>query len=60
MKLDPETNYFIAPVFKCSIKQNSDKTTVEYIKTPEKEWAEFVGETLEAVHSGWTNTYLCY
>jgi hypothetical protein len=60
MKLDPETNYFIAPVFKCSIKQNSDKTTVDYIETPEKEWAEFVAEPLEGVSSGWTNTYLCY
>jgi branched-chain amino acid transport system substrate-binding protein len=60
MKLDPETNYFIAPVFKCSIHQNSNKTTVDYIETPEKEWAEFVAEPLEGVSSGWTNTYLCY
>ena len=60
LKLDTETNYFIAPVYKCSVKSNSDKITVEYIAPPEKEWAEFVGEPLEGVSSGWTNTYLCY
>ncbi len=60
MKLDPETKYFIAPVFKCLIKENTLKPTVEYIETPETEWAEFAGEPLEGVSSGWTNTYLCY
>lgn len=60
MKLDTETNYFIAPVFKCSIKQKSGKAEVEYVDTPEKEWAEFVAEPLEGPSSGWTNTYLCY
>jgi branched-chain amino acid transport system substrate-binding protein len=60
MKLDPETNYFITPVFKCSINQNAGKATVDYIETPEKEWAEFIAQPLEGVSSGWTNTYLCY
>ena len=60
MKLDPETNYFIAPVFKCSINKIQVKYTVDYIETPEKEWAEFIAQPFEGVSSGWTNTYLCY
>lgn len=60
MTLDTETNYFITPVFKCYIKQNSGKAEVECIETPEKEWADFVAEPLEGPSSGWTNTYLCY
>jgi hypothetical protein len=60
MKLDQETNYFIAPVCKCSMKQNSETLIVERIEIPEKEWAEFVELPTEGVSSGWTNTYLCY
>lgn len=60
MKLDPETNYFITPVYKCSIKPNSAKDVIDCIETPEKEWADFVRKQSEGVSSGWTNTYLCY
>jgi branched-chain amino acid transport system substrate-binding protein len=60
MKLDPETNYFIAPVCKCSIKQNSATPVVEWMENPEKEWTGFVESPTEGVSSGWTNTYLCY
>jgi hypothetical protein len=60
MKLDPETNYFITPVYKCSVPKNSDKRSIEYIETPEKEWKAFVEIPTEGVSSGWTNTYLCY
>ena len=60
MKLDPETNYFIAPVCKCSIKQNSGTPMVEQMAVPEKEWTSFVEDPTEGVSSGWTNTYLCY
>jgi hypothetical protein len=60
MKLDPETNYFIAPVCKCSIKQNSGTPGVEWIEIPEKEWNDFVEVPTQGVSSGWTNTYLCY
>ncbi len=60
MKLDPETNYFITPVYKCSLPQNAPELIFECIGNPEKEWAAFVGQSTEGVSSGWTNTYLCY
>jgi branched-chain amino acid transport system substrate-binding protein len=60
MRLDPETNYFIAPVYKCSISQNSVKLSIECIDTPEDEWKTFVQIPTEGATSGWTNTYLCY
>ena len=60
MKLDPETNYFIAPVCKCSIPQNSDKLSIEFIETTENDWAGFVEIPTEGISSGWANTYLCY
>jgi branched-chain amino acid transport system substrate-binding protein len=60
MKLDTETNYFIAPVYKCSVPQNSDKLSIHIIETPENEWRAFVEIPTEGVSSGWTNTYLCY
>ena len=60
MKLDPETNYFIAPVYKCSLSQNSGKCSIHFIETPESEWKAFVETPSEGVSSGWTNTYLCY
>ena len=60
MKLDAETNYFIAPVCKCSVKQNSEIPGVEWMEIPQKEWTGFVDDPIEGVSSGWTNTYLCY
>lgn len=60
MKLDPETNYFIAPVYKCSVPQNSDKLSIHIIENPKNEWVAFVETPTEGVSSGWTNTYLCY
>ncbi len=60
MKLDAETNYFITPVCKYSIKQNSEIPGVEWMEIPQKEWTGFVDDPIEGVSSGWTNTYLCY
>ena len=60
MLLDEQTNYFISPVYKCSIKKHSAKMEVECIDHPEAAWEAFVKEPLEGVSSGWTNTYLCY
>ena len=60
MKLDAETNYFIAPVYKCSIKKNTATAIIEPVEFAEKEWAAFVAMPSEGVSSGWTNTYLCY
>jgi hypothetical protein len=58
--LDPETNYFIAPVYRCSLPKKSDNISIEYIENPKKEWRDFVADPLQGVSSGWTNTYLCY
>ena len=60
MKLDPETNYFIAPVYKCSVPQHSGKRSIDCIENPENEWKAFEEIPSEGVSSGWTNTYLCY
>lgn len=60
MKLDPETNYFVAPVYKCSVPKNSVDRSIDFIETPENEWAAFVEIPTEGISSGWTNTYLCY
>ena len=60
IKLDLETNYFIAPVCKCSIKQNSGTLMIEWMEIPEKDWTGFVEIPTEVVSSGWMNTYLCY
>jgi branched-chain amino acid transport system substrate-binding protein len=60
MKLDPETNYFVAPVYKCSVPKNSVNRSIDFIETPENEWEEFVEIPTEGISSGWTNTYLCY
>ena len=60
IKLDIETNYFVAPVCKCSIKQNSATPLIEWMEIPEKEWTTFVNIPNEVVSSGWMNTYLCY
>lgn len=60
MKLDPETNYFLAPVYKCSLPLKSVELSIDFIDNPLNEWKEFVGLGTEGVSSGWTNTYLCY
>ena len=60
MKLDPVTNYFIAPVCKYSIKQSSGTAMVEWMEIREIEWTGFVDNPIEGASSGWTNTYLCY
>lgn len=60
LKLDRETNYFVAPVCKCSMKQYAGTLEVEWTDVPEKEWRSFVECPADGVSSGWTNTYLCY
>jgi len=60
MKLDTETNYFVSPVYRCSLPQHSDKLLIEKVEFPEQEWAGFTGDPFNGASSGWTNTYLCY
>ena len=60
MRLDDETNYFVASVIKCSVKPHSAKIEMQPVEHPQEEWEAFVKEPIEGATSGWTNTYLCY
>lgn len=60
MQLDDETNYFVTPVIKCSVKPQTVKIVMQIIEHPQTEWEAFVMEPIEGASSGWTNTYLCY
>ncbi len=60
LKLDPKTNYFVAPVYKCSIPMHSTNLSIDGVLNYENEWDFFVEIPTEGVVSGWTNTYLCY
>jgi len=60
LKLDPHTNYFISPVIKCSINNNTNKIELEQMEIPLQAWTAFTEMPCEGVSSGWTNTYLCY
>ncbi len=58
--MDLKTNYFVAPVYKCSIPFNSTDLSFNEVQQYENEWADFVQLPTEGIVSGWTNTYLCY
>ncbi|MFC0771845.1 ABC transporter substrate-binding protein [Terrimonas alba] len=60
MRLDDETNYFVAPAIKCSVNPHSDKIEIQSVEHSQPEWETFVKEPIEGATSGWTNTYLCY
>jgi branched-chain amino acid transport system substrate-binding protein len=60
LKLDKQTNYFIAPIYQCSIKNNSTKIELKWIEDIDVAWKAFTELTVEGHSSGWLNTYLCY
>jgi len=60
MKLDIETNFFVAPVYKCSLLQHSSELLLEKEELSEQGWVEFTADPFQGASSGWTNTYLCY
>jgi hypothetical protein len=60
LKLDKETHYFIAPVYKGTIEKNTTGIVITLVENMEEEWGKFVANPLEGPSSGWTNTYLCY
>jgi branched-chain amino acid transport system substrate-binding protein len=60
LKLDKETNYFIAPIHQCSIKNNSIKIESGCIEDVDAQWKAFTEMPNEGTSSGWLNTYLCY
>lgn len=60
LKLDSETNYFIAPAYKGVIKNNTGELLITPAENAEEEWLKFIDDPLTGPSSGWTNTYLCY
>ena len=60
LKLDKNTQWWLAPVLKCSIPENSVHLNKEIIYEIESDWINFVSNPPRGVVSGWTNTYLCY
>lgn len=60
LKLDKETNYFIAPVVKFRLEAGADKPETTVLTFPAEDWKAFVCEPLEGINTGWMNTYLCY
>ena len=60
LKLDKETHFFTAPVYKGIIKNNTQKLLITAAENAEDEWKNFVTNPVTGPSSGWTNTYLCY
>jgi ABC-type branched-subunit amino acid transport system substrate-binding protein len=60
MRLDTETNYFIAPVYACAVDKSKGNRSIIKRENKESEWKAFTEIPTEGVSSGWTNTYLCY
>ena len=59
LKLDKETNHFTAPFYKFSSQQNS-QPVIEQVAFSSAAWENYIQQPTGGVHSGWTNTYLCY
>jgi branched-chain amino acid transport system substrate-binding protein len=57
--LDKETHQFIAPYFKFSSRPN-DQPVIEQVPFTISAWENYNQQPTGGVHSGWTNTYLCY
>ena len=60
LELDEETNFFLAPVYKCTIAPHTSLIKTTVVDEYKSEWKNFVEEPTGGVISGWTNTYLCY
>ncbi|MGG9962812.1 ABC transporter substrate-binding protein [Ferruginibacter sp. SUN106] len=60
LKLDSETQFYIAPVAKYSLKAGADAAQIEWIHNVDNEWKAFTTMPTEGAVTGWTNTYLCY
>jgi branched-chain amino acid transport system substrate-binding protein len=60
LKLDAETNIFVAPVFKAHLKNYTRTVIVTPVTNVAPLWDQFMNIRLEGHSSGWSNTYLCY
>ncbi len=60
MILDNETQFYLAPVTRFSIKPGAVKPEITDNIEIENEWRSFTSKLTEGAVTGWTNTYLCY
>lgn len=60
LQLDPATNYFIAPLVKCRLQNNSAQMETDQLPFPADAWETYIQLPTDGSGSGWTNTYLCY
>ncbi|MBI1782776.1 MAG: hypothetical protein HYR66_15640 [Sphingobacteriales bacterium] len=60
IKLDKQTQHYIAPVIKAQLKGHYLQKNNVAIESIETSWSNFVSNPPQGVVSGWTNTYLCY
>jgi branched-chain amino acid transport system substrate-binding protein len=58
--LDPETNFYLAPLCRFSLKRNTAKPDISVEETVQTRWMEYIQRPTDGAASGWTNTYLCY
>lgn len=60
LRLDPDTNYFTAPLLKCRLHNNSIQMKTDQLVFPADAWETYIQLPTDGSGSGWTNTYLCY
>ncbi len=60
LKLDRETNYFLADPYDCHIDSETNQVKLQKEDNVQVEWKEFSNQSPETIVTGWTNTYLCY
>lgn len=60
LQLDNETQFYVAPVAKYSLKAGTGDPEIEWMNNVEQQWKAFTAMPSEGAVTGWTNTYLCY
>lgn len=60
LSLDPDSNYFTAPFWRCRQEAGSGQMQTERVEWDGAAWQQFLRQAVEGPSSGWNNTYLCY
>lgn len=60
LKFDERTQFYTAPVYKCTMPAGSGKPEITTMNMMDNEWKTFSSGSIQGPTSGWTNTYLCY
>ena len=60
LKLDSETHFLRAPVFRGTVQHYSTAIIITPVNNVDEAWDKFVNNPVEGPSSGWKNTYLCY